>query len=80
MLLELVMITNNQGLETTYRRQTRTRMGAQLRRDTLRSVESRRTAAATTGERGGAGMETKQQGPPLLSLVHNLIQTRQGGG
>ena len=55
-------------------------MGAQLRRDTVRSMESRRTVATTTGERGGAGMETKQQGPPLPSVVHNLFQTRQSGG
>lgn len=74
------MLTNNLGLETTYRRQTGTRMGTQLRRDTVRPVESRRTVAATTGERGGAGMETKQQGLPLPSGVHNLIQTRERGG
>jgi len=70
------MLTNNLGLETTYRRQTGTRMGTQLRRDTVRSVESRRAVATTTGERGGAGMETKQQSPPLQSVVHKLMRTR----
>jgi hypothetical protein len=61
--------------EAAYRRQTGARVGAQLRRDAVRSVESRRFIATSTGERGRAGMEEKQQGSSVQAVVHAAMQT-----
>ena len=53
------------GLEAAHRRPTRTRVGTKLYGDAIRPVESRRSAAATAREPGGAGMEEKQQSAPV---------------